>query len=438
MQEFHVGLPCLKLSLNPSNQRHHGKVARTCSVSDAWREMNDERKGRDRTIDHSLTPDNAWLCGNTDMDVPGIIQAEIDRINAERADHGKRKMRLDAVSAIELIQKPPMELMETLTREEQTKLLQDSDRVVESILHDWCPEWKTIATVIHFDEFGGKSGHPHKIFMPIARDDDGCPVLNAKRDFNLKFFTFMNREYPARMREYGYPVLDCKIYEDMTEEQRKEHKENKKDYGLEGYEYKQKKNAEQEAQIKANEQTLSAINQNIVKAKKDLNKTNAKIAEGKTVIEKQKEASKELGVRILSKKQVLELEKPSKTLDNKHYKVPISEYNNVLATAGQVNEIKREYEKRKYAVDKKEQALVERSADLDLREKAIEDSRKLPIKDKMELSVLRKLKAAIKWLSVQDFVPLNIRRLLQRALNGEDLSKTQGVEQSRKLRQIAR
>ncbi|MCR4657460.1 MAG: plasmid recombination protein, partial [Lachnospiraceae bacterium] len=197
MQEFHVGLPCLKLSLNPSNQRHHGKAARTCSVSDAWREMNDERKGRDRTIDHSLTPDNAWLCGNTDMDVPGIIQAEIDRINAERADHGKRKMRLDAVSAIELIQKPPMELMETLTREEQTKLLQDSDRVVESILHDWCPEWKTIATVIHFDEFGGKSGHPHKIFMPIARDDDGCPVLNAKRDFNLKFFTFMNREYPA-------------------------------------------------------------------------------------------------------------------------------------------------------------------------------------------------------------------------------------------------
>ena len=55
MQNFHVGLPCLKLSLSPSNQKHHGKAARTCSVKDAWSEMNDDRRGRDKTIDHSLT-----------------------------------------------------------------------------------------------------------------------------------------------------------------------------------------------------------------------------------------------------------------------------------------------------------------------------------------------------------------------------------------------
>ena len=146
-------------------------------------------------------------------------------------------------------------------------------------------------------------------------------------------------------------------YPELTEEQRIEHKENKKDYGLEGYEYKQKKTAEQETQIKANEQTLSVISQDIVKAKKDLNITNAKIAEDKTAIEKQKEESKELGVRILSKKQVLELPDPPKTLDGKHYKVPVTEYNNVKATAGQVNEIKKDYEKRKAAVDKREKLL---------------------------------------------------------------------------------
>ena len=55
------------------------------------------------------------------MDMEQVIQTEIDRINAERAEHGKRKMRIDAVSAIEMIQKPPMEVMETLTREEQTE-----------------------------------------------------------------------------------------------------------------------------------------------------------------------------------------------------------------------------------------------------------------------------------------------------------------------------
>ncbi len=393
MQNFHVGLPCLKLSLSPSNQKHHGKAARTCSVKDAWSEMNDDRRGKDKTIDTDLTKDNVWLCGNTNMDMVGTIQSEIDRINEERVECGKRKMRIDSVSAIELIQKPPMELMETLNRNEQIELLKASDEVVESILHDWQPEWKTLATVIHFDEFGGKAGHPHKIFMPISRDEDGCPVLNAKRDFNLKFFTFMNREYPSRMREKGYPVLDCQIYEDLSEEQRAEHEEKKKDYGLEGYEYKQKKTAEQEALIKSNE--LIIENQ----------------AEQ---LSRQKEESKELQVQILSKKQILELKEPSKTLDGQHYKVPVTEYKNVLATAEQADKIKRDYKKREAALDK--------------READIENKRRLPIKERMELAVLNVLKDSIVWLSKQEFVPVSIRRLLQRALGGEDLSKTRGVE----------
>ena len=103
--------------------------------------------------DHQV-PDGDEI--HQDHDGAGVIQAEIDRINGERAEYGKRKMRVDAVSAIELIQKPPMELMETLTREEQIKLLEVSDEVTESILHDWKLDWNPIATVIHFDEFGGK------------------------------------------------------------------------------------------------------------------------------------------------------------------------------------------------------------------------------------------------------------------------------------------
>lgn len=82
--------------------------------------------------------------------------------------------------------------------------------------------------------------------------------------------------------------------------------------------------------------------------------------------------------------------------------------------------------------------LVERSADFDQREKGIEDSRKLPIKDKMELEVLRKLKRSIQWLSEQDFVPNMVRRVLQRAPGGEDLSETRCIEQIRKICEIAR
>ena len=475
MQDFHVGLPCLKLSLNPSNQRHHGKAARTCSVSDAWREMNDERRGKDKTIDHELTKDNIWLCGSTDMDMEQVIQAEIDRINAIRAEHGKRKMRIDAVSAIEMIQKPPMELMETLTREEQIKLLKTSDEVTESILHDWNPSWKTVATVIHFDEFGGRSGHPHKIYMPIGEDKDGCPVLNAKRDFNLKFFTFMNREYPARMRERGYPVLDCEIYEDMTEEEREQHKEKKKDYGLEGYEYKIKRDAEQEAQIKANEQLidnqeevlsaqkdliaendrviedqdgkitqgeqkldsihadvkaaekkLDEVNADVTQARETLKTVNADVTTAKEEVKNQKKESKDLKIKILAKEKVLDLPEPTKTIDRQFYKVPVAEYKSVKATAAQLDVLKEEYEERKKAQDKRDKALDKRKADLDQEKENFEKSKRLPFAEQTELAVLRKIKRSIAWLSEQPFVPSGIRQLLSRALGGEELAITKG------------
>lgn len=82
------------------------------------------------------------------------------------------RLRCDAVLAIELIQKSLMEILETMSREEQIRLLKDSDEVIKSILHDWRSEWKTLATVIHFDEFGGKVPHPHNIFMLLGRDED--------------------------------------------------------------------------------------------------------------------------------------------------------------------------------------------------------------------------------------------------------------------------
>lgn len=432
MKNFHVGLPCLKLSLNPSTQTHNGRKARTCSVGCAWDEMNDKRKGKDRSIDHDLTENNVWLAGSTDIDMPQAIQKEIDRINAERAEYGKRKMRSDAISAIELIQKPPMDVMETLSREEQLELLKISDEVVESILHDWAPEWKTMATVIHFDEMGGRSPHPHKIFMPIARDGDGCPELNAKRDFNLKFFTFMNREYPVRMRERGFPVLNCKIYEDLTEEEKEQHKEEKKDYGLEGYEYKKKKSAEQEEQIKANDRIIEGQTETISSQEDRIVSNNATLS-------RQREENQELGIRIMSKKQVMELPEPRKSFDG-YYKIPITEYRSLMATAGQVDEYKKRYDAYIAALNEKENELDRRSAALDQREAEMEKKSRLPLKERLELGPLRLLKKSVEWLVKQPFVPDIVRKLLDKALNGEDLSQNKGLEflERQRIKEIAR
>ena len=79
---MHVGLPFMKLSLSPSTQKHNGKKAGTCSVKAAWDEMRDVRRGRDETIDRSMTDQNVWLCGSTEMDLEAEIQKYIDQVNA--------------------------------------------------------------------------------------------------------------------------------------------------------------------------------------------------------------------------------------------------------------------------------------------------------------------------------------------------------------------
>ena len=90
-----IGIPCMKCSLNPSQQvnKKTGKAAKTCGVSSAWKEMNDERMGRDTTIDKNLTHHNVWMDGSTADDVTKVVQTEIDRINEERRANGLRAMR---------------------------------------------------------------------------------------------------------------------------------------------------------------------------------------------------------------------------------------------------------------------------------------------------------------------------------------------------------
>ena len=177
---MHVGLPCMKLSLSPSTQKHNGKKAGTCSVKAAWDEMRDVRRGRDETIDRSMTDQNVWLCGSTDMDMEAEIQKYIDQVNADKKAHGKRALRCDAVTGIEMIEKPPMEYMEKLSREEQIRFLKASSDVMDQILKDWKPDWITVAQVIHIDEFGGKAPHTHRIVVPLTKDKNGVLRKNLR------------------------------------------------------------------------------------------------------------------------------------------------------------------------------------------------------------------------------------------------------------------
>lgn len=398
---MHVGLPCMKLSLSPSNQKHHGKAARTCSAKDAWAEMNDERRGRDTTIDRSMTYQNVWLTGNTEMDMTAEIQKQIDRVNEDKRVHGKRALRFDAVTGIEMIEKPPMEYMEKLSREKQIRFLKDSGVVMDSILKEWNPEWITAAQVLHFDEFGGRAPHSHRIVIPVTKDKDNILSFNAKAEFNLKFFTFVNKEYPKRMRERGYEVEDCKIYEEMTEEQKLEHQKDKPDYGLESMDFKRKKSEELDQRISEKESMLADKQQELEGLTKDQQAV-------KTENRKLKEENREIKAEILSKKQIEAMPMPPKTLKG-DFKVSPDQYRNLVATAKRVDMV---LDKEK-AISRKETKLREERTRL-------EAERKLPIKEQMELFKLRTLKNVVE--KVTKILPEGwIKRVLLAALAGRDV-----------------
>lgn len=248
-----VGIPCMKCSMNPSQQvnKKTGKRSKTCSVKSAWLEMNDKRLGKDPTIDKELTYLNVWMEGSSDMDVEAIVKNEIERINLVRRENGKRALRSDTVSCIAIVEKPNMSYMEKLSYEERKQFLYTSHEEMSKLIHEWNPNWKIIASVQHHDEFGGLSAHNHKLVMVSTIDKDGLPNMKAKSEFNLKFFNFINKNYSARMQARGYEVENIRTFDQLSEEEKADRKLHPEEHGVEAYVYKKKKLEAMDQSIKA-------------------------------------------------------------------------------------------------------------------------------------------------------------------------------------------
>ena len=237
-----VGIPVMKCSLNPSQtvSAKTGKKSKTCAVDKAWNEMNDQRLGRDETIDKSMTQNNVWMEGSSQDDVVGMVQREIERVNSERHEAGLKSIRKDTVSVISIIEKPSMEYMKNLSYEGKISFLNDSHKVMKELINEWNKNWQIIEAVQHHDEFGGLSAHSHTLVLIPSVNEDGIAFFNAKREVNLKFFTYINKNYPAMMRNMGYDISDCKTFDMLTEEEKEERKLNPPEHGLDATTYKQK------------------------------------------------------------------------------------------------------------------------------------------------------------------------------------------------------
>ncbi|MCR5804208.1 MAG: plasmid recombination protein [Clostridia bacterium] len=238
---FNVGITVMKCSLNPSQtvNAKTGKKSKTCPVDKAWNEMNDERIGRDQTIDKDMTDKNVWMMGSTHDDVVGMTQQEIDRVNKERHANGLKSIRKDTVTIISIIEKPSMEYMKNLSYEDKIDFLNDSNKVLTELIHQWNPNWHIIEAVQHHDEFGGLSAHNHNLILVSSVNKDGVPFFNAKREVNIKFYNFIHKNYPILMREIGHNISDCKTFDMLSEEEKEERKLNPPKHGISSQEYKQ-------------------------------------------------------------------------------------------------------------------------------------------------------------------------------------------------------
>lgn len=267
--DMKIGLTCMKCSIHPSSQTNSrtGKQSKTCGLGSAWLEMNDKRFGRDDTIDKSLTQNNVWMVGSSTDDVVNIVQNEMDRINAERKENGLRTLRSDSVSVIEIIEKPPIEYMQELSYEERVQILSDSHEVMSELLTEWNPNWKVIESVQHHDEFGGLSAHNHTLVMLSSIDENGVSTMRAKNEYNLKFFSHLNKKYPEMMRDRGYEVEDVRTYDSLSEIEREERRLHPEEHGVAAYIYKKQKEEELTQKINDLEITAKQIDARIINAK---------------------------------------------------------------------------------------------------------------------------------------------------------------------------
>lgn len=293
-----VGIPCMKCSINPSQtiNKNSGKKSKTCGVSSAWREMNDDRLGRDETIDKEMTHLNVWMEGSSDMDLVGQVEKEIDRINEERRFFGKRGLRADAVSVIAIVEKPNMDYMKNLSYEQRVEFLNKSHEVMKDLLHEWNPNWKMLASVQHHDEFGGLSAHNHSLVMVSTKDKEGIANMCAFKEYNLKFFNHINKNYPARMRSLGFEVEDVRTFDQLSEQEKLERKLHPEEHGVDAVLYKQRKHEELKQSIKDLEIKQADLNQELEKKVIEITEASS-LSTYKTVVKENENLKSELALK---------------------------------------------------------------------------------------------------------------------------------------------
>lgn len=189
---YKIGVPSLKLNNVGNKSKHCG------SFGGVAYEGLEERKGLDNDIDPTMSQYNVYTGYRS--------AAELMEYSAQHLQDMKdacgRGIRKDAVVMCATIFKPPAAYMNTLTMEEQRRLLGDCLEFLKPVVG----ADNIKSTAQHFDERGA---HMHVFWEPMTSDGRLC----AKELHNIKFFGYVNENLPAYLRERGWEIDDADCYD---------------------------------------------------------------------------------------------------------------------------------------------------------------------------------------------------------------------------------
>lgn len=308
--EIYVGLPFLKCSSNPSqtiNAKTNKKSKTAVTKKIALEAF--ERFGNDPDINKDESNKNIYLTNiESTEEYLELIEKTKEKINEQLVSKNKKKLRKDTVDTIALVVKPSYDSMKQLTYDEQVKFLKDSKIVIEDIFCQYInPNFKFDGAIIHFDEI---NPHLHCLGMPTIIDETtGIETFNAKKFLSLKNITHLNRNYSAKMQELGWNVKNFELYEDMTPEEKEEHKKSKKNYGRDSLQFKKEEKQKLEQQIS----NLDNLKKEVVeKLTKDKNVKEIAINEVKQELKQDKTIQNKVVNEIVDNMGIDEIEKIEK------------------------------------------------------------------------------------------------------------------------------
>ncbi len=205
-----VGITTLKLT----NQRSKkSRAKRTGYLRAVVCEGLSERWGKDEDIDRNRSRYNTYTGIASGVELAESMTKEAAEYSAQRKAAGGRALRTDAAIGWAMILKPPAEIINTMSPEQQVKFFEDSDKILVDIMGDD----NIRATALHRDE---QAPHKHYFGMGYTRTGELC----VDKVINPKLYKKLNQEYPRLMREMGWDIEDCTVYDSdkvksMTEDE---------------------------------------------------------------------------------------------------------------------------------------------------------------------------------------------------------------------------